>query len=88
MDNLISPDSLIGNYDFAPTIRSHYTTGKYKETAERDDRALVAAINALNNKLDNIKIYLDTGVMVGEMSTELDKRLYKNYSITKKAVIL
>lgn len=80
INDSIGPDNLIGDYNFSYEMTRTTRKGS-------SDQSLSYAINMLSDKLDNLKIYLDTGKMVGEMSSEIDKRLGKNLSINRKATI-
>lgn len=81
INDSIGPDNLIGDYNFSYGMTRTTRKGS-------GDQSLSYAINMLSDKLDNLKIYLDTGKMVGEMSSEIDKRLGKNLSINRKATIV
>lgn len=78
-------------YDYSAILQAHhgYTSPRYSEIAiaDRFVNRIISSVDELSQKMDNLKIYLDTGVMVGEMSSGINRTLGKVYSKDRRLVL-
>ena len=87
INNLIDPDDFSDVHNKYNMVATRRWANGGVAAVKVDNSALILAIDALSRKIDNLKIYLDTGVMVGEMSSGINRTLGKVYSKDRRLVL-
>lgn len=82
--NYVPFDGYVAELHKGETVLTASEAEMYRNGKSSD---VVSALNAILNKLDNLGIYLDSGLLVGGLESKMDNALGKRYANSKRLVM-